>query len=160
MRLVPLAALALLVAPAAFATEINIGISDELQTTLNDDLGAKEGAFLQREVQDDLEQALARAGLDPARIDVTIVDAKPSKPTFKQLGDRPGLSYGDSVSLGGMHLTAVVYDEAGTPTADLDYDWYENDLRYAGLSTWQDARRASRLFSTKLVKTLKADSGS
>ena len=108
-------------------------------------------------VHDPIEdRELGKAGLDIARIDVTILDAKPNKPTFKQLGDTPGLDYGDSKSIGGMKLSATAFDASGKATGDLTYDWYETDIRYAGISTWQDAKRASDRFARKFVKELTA----
>ena len=147
-RLVPLAALALLAAPAALAGEINVTFSPEFTEELNDEYGMREADYLTRE--------LGKAGLDIARIDVTILDAKPNKPTFKQLGDTPGLDYGDSKSIGGMKLSATAFDASGKATGDLTYDWYETDIRYAGISTWQDAKRASDRFARKFVKELTA----
>ena len=140
-RLVPLAALALLAAPAALAGQINVTFSPEFTEELNDEYGMREAK---------------KAGLDIARIDVTILDAKPNKPTFKQLGDTPGLDYGGSKSIGGMKLSATAFDASGNATGELTYDWYENDIRYAGISTWQDAKRASDRFARKFVKELTA----
>ena len=106
-RLVPLAALALLAAPAALAGEINVTFSPEFTEELNDEYGMREADYLIEEVQEDLTRELKKAGVDVARIDVTIIDARPSKPTFKQLGDEPGLDYGASRSTGGFRLTAA-----------------------------------------------------
>ena len=155
-RLVPLAALALLAAPAALAGEINVTFSPEFTEELNDEYGMREADYLIEEVQEDPTRELGKAGLDIARIDVTILDAKPNKPTFKQLGDTPGLDYGDSKSIGGMKLSATAFDASGKATGDLTYDWYETDIRYAGISTWQDAKRASDRFARKFVKELTA----
>ena len=155
MKLVPITAIALLLAPAAMAAEINVTVSEDFQTKLQDDYGTREGDFLTKEVKDDLTQALEKAGVDTARIDVTILDAKPSKPTFKQLSDKPGLDYGMSKSLGGMKLSAVAFDEAGEQTAEYEYSWYEHDLRMSGISTWYDASRASRRFARNFADDMK-----
>ncbi len=155
MKLVPITAIALLLAPAAMAAEINVTISDEFQEKLQDDYGTREGEYLSRDVKEDLTRELDKAGVDMARIDVTILDAKPSKPTFKQLGDRPGLDYTLSKSLGGMKLSAIAYDEAGEKTGEYEYSWYENNLRMAGISTWYDANRASNRFARNFADDLK-----
>nr|WP_321361006.1 hypothetical protein [uncultured Hyphomonas sp.] len=155
MKLVPITAFALLLAPAAMAAEINVTVSDDFQTKLQDDYGTREGEYLMKDVKDDLTRELKKAGVDTARIDVTIVDAKPSKPTFKQLGDKPGLDYGLSKSLGGMELSAVTYDEAGNETSEYEYSWYENDLRMTGISTWYDANKASNRFARNFADDLK-----
>ena len=159
-RLVPLAALALMAAPAALAGEINVTFSPEFTEELEDEYGMREADYLVEEVQEDLTRELSKAGLDIPRIDVTIIDAMPNKPTFKQLGDTPGLDYGDSKSIGGMKLSATAFDAEGNPTGELTYDWYETDIRYAGISTWQDAKRASDRFARKFVKELAASSPS
>ncbi|KJS25092.1 MAG: hypothetical protein VR75_12335 [Hyphomonadaceae bacterium BRH_c29] len=155
MKLVPITALALLLAPAAMAAEINVSVSDDFQAKLQDDYGTREGEYLSKEVKEDLTRELTKAGVDVARIDVTILDARPSKPTFKELGDTPGLDYGASVSTGGMKLSAVAYDEAGTKTGEYEYSWYENDIRRTGLTTWYDANRASSRFARNFAEDLK-----
>lgn len=157
MKLVPLTAIALLLAPAALAQEINVSVSDEFQTKLQDDLGVREGDYLKKEVADDLTRELTKAGVDVAKVDVTIVDAKPSKPTFKQLGDRPGLDYSDSFSLGGMKLSAVAYDADGNETNAFEYSWYEHDIRFTGLTTWYDANKASNRFARNFAEELKGE---
>lgn len=148
------AALLVGLAPVAAAAEINVSYAPEFSEKLADDYGEKEGTFLSERVRTDLERALARSGVDVARIDVTIVDAKPSRPTFKQGGDEPGLDMHRSVSLGGMKLKAVAYDAAGTASEPFEYKWFENDIRQAGLTTWHDARRASSRFAANFVKTI------
>ncbi|MCA8899810.1 MAG: hypothetical protein KDA53_01020 [Hyphomonas sp.] len=159
MRLAALTALALLAAPMAMATEITVGFSEDFQEKLTEDYGTREGDYLAREVREDVEAALAKAGVDVARVDITIIDAIPNKPTFKQLSDTPGLDYGASQSIGGMKFSAVAFDADGAETSHLDYKWFENDIRMAGLSTWQDARRASSRFAKKLAKDLKEEPG-
>ncbi len=151
-----LVAAALLVglAPGAIAAEINVSYSPDFSEKLTDDYGEREGAYLAERVRADLERELAKAGTDVARIDVTILDAKPSRPTFKQGSDEPGLDMHRSVSVGGMKLQAVAYDAAGTASEPFEYKWYESDIRQAGLTTWQDARRASSRFAARFAKSL------
>jgi hypothetical protein len=147
-------ALILGLAPAAMAAEINVSFAPEFAEKLAEDYGEKEGAYLADRVRRDLEREIANKGVDAARIDVTIVDAKPSRPTFKQAGDTPGLDIFRSVSVGGMKLEAVAYDASGTASEPFAYDWYEHDIRQAGITTWQDARRASSRFASRYVKEL------
>ena len=142
-------------APAAMAAEINVSYAPEFSETLTEDYGVKEGEYLSRRVREDLERELAKSGADVARIDVTIVDAKPSRPTFKQGSDKPGLDMFRSVSIGGMELKAVAFDASGAPAGELEYDWYEHDIRNTGLTTWHDASRASSRFASRFAKDLK-----
>ena len=155
MKLVPLTALALLAAPVALAQEINVSLSDDFQTKLTDDYGTREGDYLSKEVKEDLMRELTKAGVDIARVDVTILDARPSKPTFKELGDKPGLDYGASRSTGGMKLSAVAYDADNKKTGEYEYSWYETDIRMTGLTTWYDANKASSRFARNFAEDLK-----
>lgn len=153
-RLLAAATLAAFLAPAAFAADISVSYSPEFTKKLQDDYGMKEGEVLAGRIERDLTRELKKAGVDVARIEVTILDARPSRPTFKQGGDRPGLDMHRSVSTGGMKVKALAYDAAGAEAAALEYDWYENDIRYAGLTTWHDASRASDRFARRFAKAL------
>lgn len=154
MKPVLIALAALAAAPLASAAEIAVSYGEEFAEKLETDLGLREGDYLSRRITRDLTRELARAGVDVARVDVTILDAKPSRPTFKQVGDTPGLDGFRSVSIGGMDVSATAYDAAGNPIAELSYDWYETDIRFAGLTTWDDASRASSRFARRFVKAL------
>lgn len=154
-RLLATAVLAAALVPAAYAAEISVSYSPEFAEKLQDDYGLREGEFLADRVQRDLSRALSKAGVDVARIEVTIVDARPSRPTFKQGADRPGLDMFRSVSTGGMDLKGVAYTADGGEAASLEYKWYETDIRYAGLTTWQDASRASDRFARRFADRLK-----
>lgn len=154
MKYVLASAVLLSLAPLASAAEINVSYAPEFSEKLTEDYGLKEGDYLSERVKRDIEQAFDKQGVDAARVEVEIVDAKPSRPTFKQGTDEPGLDMHRSVSLGGMDLKAVAYDAGGNVIGDLAYDWYETDIRQAGLTTWQDARRASSRFAARLAKQL------
>lgn len=154
MKTTALALFLLAAAPVAAAAEIAVSYSPEFTEKLEDDYGIKEGAVLAERVQKDLTRELAKAGVDVARIDVTILDARPSRPTFKQGSDEPGLDMFRSVSLGGMKLKAVATDTSGEAVTELEYDWFETDIRQAGLTTWHDAQRASDRFARKFAEAL------
>lgn len=148
------AAVLLGLAPVAAATEINVSLGPDFSEKLAEDYGEREGEYLAGRVRADLQRALDKSGADVARVDVTILDAKPSRPTFKQGSDEPGLDMHRSVSVGGMKLSAVAYDAAGAKSDPFEYKWYESDIRQAGLTTWQDARRASSRFAARFARTL------
>jgi hypothetical protein len=148
------AAVAMMIAPGALATEIVVGYSQDFQDALEDDYGVREGTHLIENVKEDLMREFEKAGLDVDRVDVTIERAVPNKPTMKQLGDKPGLDYGASVSIGGMELSAKAFDASGAEMGSLTYDWFETDIRYAGLTTWHDAKRASDRFARKFAEKL------
>lgn len=148
------AIVAAVLVPAAHAGEISVSYSPDFAEKLAEDYGEREGTYLSERIRKDLEREFGRAGVDVARVDVTILDAKPSRPTFKQAGDTPGLDMHRSVSLGGMKLKAVAYDAAGTASQPFEYKWYESDIKQAGISTWHDARRASSRFASRYAKAL------
>ncbi len=127
--------------------------SEDFQEKLEDDYGERELDYLTDEIREDLTRELGKAEVSPARIDVTILDAKPNRPTFEQLG-AGGLSF-ESFSIGGMDLKAVAYNASGEVMGELEYDWFENDIRDARFqSTWGDARRASGRFARKFAKEI------
>ena len=147
---------ALALAQVASATEIAVSFSDDFATELADNYGEREGPELTEEVTEDLLRAFDHAGVSPARVEVTIIDAKPNRPTFGQLRDQPGLDMMRSISIGGMDLKGTAYDSDGNVLSELRYDWYETDIRDVfGAGTWSDARRASDRFARRFAETLK-----
>jgi len=148
-----IAALALL--PIAAAAEVNVSYSEDFTEELADNYGDREGPILAKEITEDLDRAFAKAGIDPARVDVTIIDAKPNRPTFDQLRHTPGLDMHRSRSIGGMKLQATAYDADGNVLGSKEYGWFENDIRQViGAATWTDAKRASDRFARKFAKDL------
>lgn len=130
-----LAANTALAAPAS----VSVTISPELQAKASKTLGVREVTDLADHLQSTVAKRLAKTGAyDGARIELVLVDALPNRPTFKQLGDRPGLSY-ESFGVGGAEIKgeAIAADGAVTP---ISYRYYESDIRYARLGgTWADA---------------------
>lgn len=151
--LTSLAALSLLAAPA-FAEDIySFQTSEDFQEKLEDDYGERELKFLTKEIRKDLDRELAKVGVSPTRIDVTILDARPNRPTFEQLGAN-GLSF-RSFSTGGMDLKVTAFGADGETLGELEYGWFENDIRFAqNRATWSDARRASDRFARKFAKSI------
>ena len=155
MKHLTLIAAAFSLASLAHAVEFEVSYSEDFAEVLEEDYGTREGEYLSEEVIEDLTREFKRASIDPARVEVVIENAKPNRPTFKQLGDRPGLDFSRSISIGGMDLSATAYNEAGETLKEFEYGWFENDLRFAaGSSTWSDANRASRRFARKFAEEL------
>lgn len=151
--LIAISALALL--PVAAATEVNVDYSEDFAEELTENYGEREGDVLTEEIIEDLDKAFSKAGVSPARVDVTIVDAKPNRPTRQQTSDRPGLDMFHSRSIGGMKLVATAYDAEGNVLGSHEYGWFETDIRDTiASSTWSDARRASDRFARKFAKKL------
>ncbi len=146
---------ALALVPFAAATEYSVGYSEDFAEELSDNYGEREGEYLTELIIKDMDREFAKAGIEVARVDVEIIDAKPNRPTFEQLGNEPGLSFAHSLSIGGMHLKATAFDGDGTQLGSKEYDWYESNIRdVIGSSTWTDARRTSRRFARKFAETL------
>ncbi len=146
---------ALAILPTAAATEVAVTYSDDFAEELTDNYGEREGETLTEEIIEDLDRAFTKAGVDPARVDIVIVDAKPNRPTLEQMSARPGLDAFRSISLGGMKLTGTAYDADGNVLASQEYGWFENNIRdVVGSGVWTDANRASRRFATKMAKEL------
>ncbi|HZZ69738.1 MAG TPA: hypothetical protein VFE18_16315 [Phenylobacterium sp.] len=146
------AATGLLGATAAIASPatVSVTVGPELQLKAVKSLGVREVDSLAKELQTTVEKRLAKTGAyDGARIDLVLVDAKPNHPTFKQLGDTPGLSM-RSVSIGGAKIEgrAVAPDGKVTP---LRYSYLEPDIRWVrGFSTWTDAEDTFSQFAAEL----------
>lgn len=157
MRIVlaALAGLALAAAPAASALTVEAKISTAFQEKLDKDFGVREGDVLTKSLVSKIERQFSRQGVQADRVVVTIEDAKPNRPTFQQVSDKPGLDPMRSISIGGAHVTGVAYDASGKEIGTLDYDWYETDLsNVIAATTWSDARwtfdRFARRFADKL----------
>lgn len=137
-------------AALAQAPAVSVLIGPDLQKKAETTYGLREIERLAGELRRDVERSLNRSGALPgAQVELILVDARPNRPTLKQLGDRPGLSY-SSFGVGGAAVEgrAISSDGAEIP---LNYSWYETDIRQAwGQSTWADAERAFDRFARRL----------
>ena len=153
MRTLALAAAVLLVssgAALAAPASVNVTVGPELQLKAQKTLGVRDVDDLAKTLRTDVEKQLAKTGaFAGARIDLVLVDAKPNRPTFKQLSDTVGLSM-RSFGIGGARIEgrAVAADGAVTPLA---YDYYAPDIRWArGETTWSDAEQTFEAFADRL----------
>lgn len=147
----------LLFAPTATAQIVDVQFSETFQEKLQDTYGLREGEYLSREIIEDIQKTLKRANLEVRRVEVTIEDAKPNRPTLRQLERNPTIDSNRSFGLGGMRLTGIAYDADNNPIGEaITYEWYERDLRnVVGFATWTDAHRASNRFSRRLAKKVR-----
>jgi hypothetical protein len=138
-------------APHAVAN-VSVAIGPELQAKA-DKYGQRDLNDLARELKDDVVQALQRkGGLTSAggELKLVLVDATPNHPTFKQLGDTPGLSM-RSVGLGGARIEGVLVRADGT-TEPVRYEYRQSDLWMARTqSTWGDADHAFEMFADRVA---------
>ena len=149
-----LAGLALAAAPASALT-VETVIAPEFQTKLEKDYGVREASVLTEKLALRIEQQFARQSPGADRVVVTIHDAKPNRPTFQQVSNKPDLDPIRSISIGGAKLSGVAYDASGREIGSLDYNWYETDLsQVIAAATWSDASwafdRFARRFAAKV----------
>lgn len=121
---------------------------------------------LLEDMQDEIVRDFGKKGLTlseaaPTLLRITIIDAKPNRPTFNQLSQEPSLSF-QSFSIGGADVSAEVVSAGGAVLGTAKYDYYSNfndrDVQFSGI--WTDADRAFSRFSKKLSKKLaKMDPG-
>jgi hypothetical protein len=145
MRILAIAAAALLAsATAALAApaSVSVTVGPKLQAKAVKTLGVREVNDLAARLQTAVARRLAKTGAyDGARIELVLADAQPNHPTFKQLGDTPGLSY-QSFGIGGAEIQGRAVAADGTVTP-IGYKYYESDIRWARRGgTWADADQA------------------
>jgi len=152
---IALAAAALLAtagAASAAPAAVTVSVAPKLQKTFDKTYGEKEATLLTADLKSTVEKALARAGaLQDGRVDLVLTDVKANRPTFKQLGDTPGLSM-QSFGIGGAAIEGRIVAADGTATP-ISYRWYETDIResYARW-IWSDAETTFDRFARKLAK--------
>jgi len=153
MRTLILATVAVLAsATAALATpaSVSVSVGPELQAKAAKTLGEREINDLAKTLQTTVEQRLAKSNAyDGARIELVLIDAKPNHPTFKQLGDTPGLST-SSFSVGGATIEGRAVSPDGTITP-LRYSYTEPDIRWSARGgNWTDAEVTFEQFAGEL----------
>lgn len=85
---------------------------------------------------------------------VTLTNAKPNRPTFRQLSQEAGLSF-RSISIGGAEMEAELISADGSSIGTMQYRWYDNDIRDAQFAgTWTDAYRSIDRFAKHASKKL------
>lgn len=143
--------LALVAAGAATAAQpanVTVTVGPELQSKA-DRIGEREIDYLREDLARTVSRALARSGAQ--RADLVLEMATPNRPTFEQLGRRPGLSF-NSLAVGGASVTGTITTADGT-VEPVSYRWYEHDLREArGATTWSGAGRAFQMLSGRIAR--------
>jgi hypothetical protein len=141
-----------LLATSAFADglQVNVTYGAKAEEAMTKTYGERERAA----IRDLLERNLNRElGNQAARVDVLINDVVPNRPTFKQLGDKPGLSF-QSYGIGGADVSGKAFDAQGNLLGEVNYDWY-GDILWADTAwTWTDADRALYQFSRRLAQVV------
>jgi hypothetical protein len=155
MRLITLATLAVLASAGtalAAPASVSVTLAPELQKKFTKTYGQREADMLSADLKRVVERSLAKSGAhDGARVELTLTDAVPNRPTFKELGDKPGLSI-ESRGIGGAAIKGRIVEADGA-VLPVDYHWYETDIREVrGYWTWSDAEWVFDRFARRLAK--------
>jgi len=154
----------LLALPAAVSGE-NAGtaptvlLSPAMHTALESTYGTAEEAVLERTISERVTAALGGAGCDGARqVEITLLDARPTHPTDRQLMDNPALDRLRTHFVGGAIFSVRLLDAAGHELKSLRYDWYAQDIRHGSRSAepWGDVRLASEGLGSQLARDCRA----
>jgi hypothetical protein len=134
---------------AAIAQErgtVTVTYAADLQERFDETYGEREKQTLEQAIDRRISPLLQRG----YSVELEILDARPNRPTFKELGDRSGLSF-QSFGLGGASMRAIVRRPDGQASAPISYSWYEHDISQTVYqSTWGDAQTAIDRFSRRL----------
>ncbi|WP_425999841.1 hypothetical protein [Caulobacter sp. DWR1-3-2b1] len=137
-------------APEVSAVRVSIGPDLAKKTQVMD---RREFDYLTRELKRSVEKTLDRSGAlaDGGELDLVIEDARPNRPTMREMSAKPGLSY-QSFGVGGARVSGEYRAASGARTP-VDYSWYETDIRWAEYgSTWSDADKAFDRLAVRLAK--------
>jgi hypothetical protein len=141
-----------LLATSAFADglQVNVTYGAKAEEAMTKTYGERERGYIRQTLERNLTREL---GTQAARVEVVINDLVPNRPTFKQLGDKPGLSY-QSFGIGGADVSGKAFDSQGNLLGEVAYDWY-GDIHMADTAwTWSDADRALYQFSRRLAQVV------
>lgn len=131
---------------------VSVTLSEALREKAVSTYGLAEIEALAEELEGDVARELSRTGvMIGGRVELVLEDAKPNRPTRKEMSDRPGLSF-RSFSVGGARITGrtVSFDGKVTP---IRYDWYATDITDARHgSVWADAERTFDSFARRLSR--------
>ena len=134
------------------APAVSVTLSEPLREKAMSTYGLDELERLASELEGEVARELARTGvMIGGRVELVLEDAKPNRPTPKEMADRPGLSF-RSFSVGGARITGrtVSFDGKVTP---IRYDWYATDITEARHgAVWADAERTFDSFARRLSR--------
>ena len=153
-------------APAAFATPVTVApvaLSAEYQTKVDDEIGDRDSQVLSDFVTRTVSRALTQRGGEisesaPVRVEITIIDADPNRPTWEEMRSTPGLSQFWSVSTGGAELQATLRSADGRVLGEVTHRYFSNSLAdiFGSPDTWSDANRATYRFARKVADAYEA----
>lgn len=148
-------------APSALAAPVTIApvaLSAEYQTKVDEEIGDRDSRVLSEFVTRTVSRALTQRGGEiadnaPVRVEITIVDADPNRPTWEEMRKTPGLSQFWSVSTGGAELQATLRGADGSVLGEVNHRYFSNSIAdiIGSPDTWSDANRATYRFARKVA---------
>lgn len=133
--------------------------SPAMQVAIDTTYGASEAAVLERTIRERVAAALRNARCDGiARVEVTLLEARPTHPTDRQISDNAALDRLRTHFAGGAAFSARLLDPAGHEIKSLRYDWYAQDDRHGSQAAepWGDVRLASEGLGLQLARECRA----
>ncbi|MDP2212588.1 hypothetical protein [Phenylobacterium sp.] len=131
---------------------VSVTLSPALRAAAQKTYGLPEVEALAEHLRMSVEKDLERMGvMAGGRVELVLVDAKPSRPTREQMRSKPGLSF-RSVSLGGAAIEGqmIAFDGATLPVS---FQWYASDLADSRRqAVWGDAHWTFERFSHRLSR--------
>jgi hypothetical protein len=141
------------------AATITVLFSPAMHAALETIYGVAEEPVLERTIRERVGAALGAAGCEGiTRIEITLLDARPTHPTDRQIGDNSALDRVRTHFLGGAAFSARLADPAGRELKTLRYDWYADDDRHSSRAAepWGDVRLASEGLGSQLARECRA----
>jgi hypothetical protein len=130
-------------------------LAPPMQAALETTYGLPEQAVLEGTIKDRVAEALKGGGCaGVAQVEITLLDARPTHPTDKQIMDNPALDRLRTHFVGGAAFAARFLDPAGRELKSLRYEWYASDLRHGSRAAepWGDVRLASEGLGSQLAR--------
>ncbi len=136
----------------ASPVSVTVSIAPALQKKAEQTLGVRDVKQLASQLKSIVEKRLAKtSAYDGSRIELVLADAQPNRPTFKQMSDKPGLSY-QSFGIGGAEIEGRATDADGSVTP-IAFKYYESDIRDSSRGgTWTDAEDTFEMFASSLSR--------
>ena len=128
----------------------------QMQAALDRTYGESEAPVLQKTISERVALALGGTGCaGVAEVEVTLLDARPTHPTDRQISDNPALDRLRTRFLGGATFSVRLLDGSGRELKTLRYDWYPQDLRHGSRAAdpWGDVRLASEGLGSEVART-------